>query len=339
VVVLNHPRNIHSSFQPFAATNFNAVTGENLRGFEFPAFDAMEVANSSALQSDWMINFLDWFAVLNYGYRYTGVGSSDGHDVSRYIVGQGRTYIACDDRDPAHVKVDEACRNLKRGRAVVSLGLLTTMSVDNEFKVGDLATRLGDRIQVSVTVQGPSWVQADRIQLFANGIQIAQTIFGPAPPHPAATNAGSPLRVQVTWDLPRPRHDFHLIALASGPPILEPYWALARPYQPSSPVWNPRVIGATNPIWVDGDGDGQFTPARGYAQKLFKEAGADRARLLSALAAYDEAVAVQAASFCHSANVDLRAPEWKAALQQAAPQVQKGFAACLAALAASASLK
>jgi len=32
VVVLNHPRNIHSNFQPFAEKNFNPVTGENRRG-------------------------------------------------------------------------------------------------------------------------------------------------------------------------------------------------------------------------------------------------------------------------------------------------------------------
>jgi hypothetical protein len=97
VVILNHPRNVHSNFQPFAATNFNAVTGENLRGPEF-SFDAIEVANSSAMQSDWMVNFRDWFALLNYGYRVTGVGSSDGHDVSRYIVGQGATWL--DDWNP-----------------------------------------------------------------------------------------------------------------------------------------------------------------------------------------------------------------------------------------------
>jgi len=46
VVVLNHPRNVHSNFQPFADKNFNPVTGENWRGFEF-SFNAMEAVNSS----------------------------------------------------------------------------------------------------------------------------------------------------------------------------------------------------------------------------------------------------------------------------------------------------
>jgi len=53
---------------------------------------------------------------LNHGYRITAVGSSDGHDVSRYIVGQGRTYIVCPDEDPAHIDVAAACSNLLAGR-------------------------------------------------------------------------------------------------------------------------------------------------------------------------------------------------------------------------------
>src|SRR2546430_3772363 len=48
-------------------------------------------------------------------------------------------------------------------------------------------------------------------------------------------------------------YDAHLVAIASGPAVAGPYWPIAKPYQPSSRVWEPRVLGATNPIWVDGD--------------------------------------------------------------------------------------
>jgi hypothetical protein len=161
VVVLNHPRNIHSSFQPFAATNFNAVTGENLRGPEF-SFDAIEVANSSALQSDLELGFRDWFALLNYGYRVTAVGSSDVHDVSRYIVGQGRSYVAGDDRNPGQINIEEACRSILQGRVLVSLGLLTQMTVDDRFAVGDLATGLGEEFRVSALYRKPRYFLESR---------------------------------------------------------------------------------------------------------------------------------------------------------------------------------
>ncbi len=144
-VILNHPRDVHTEFCPFAETNFNARTGENLRGFDF-AFDGLELINSGALRTDLMQVFYDWFALLNHGYRIVGVGASDSHDVSRFIVGQGRTYIQCDDKDPGKLDVAEAIDNLRKGKALISLGLITTIKVDNRFGVGDLATGLGDEI-------------------------------------------------------------------------------------------------------------------------------------------------------------------------------------------------
>lgn len=253
VVILNHPRNVHNKFQPFAATNFNATTGENLRGFEF-SFDAVEVLNSSALQTDWMVNFRDWMALLNYGYRVTGVGSSDGHDVSRYIIGQGRSYVACDDGNVARLNVDKACESFLGGRVLVSMGLLADMRVNEKFLVGDLATGVGPEVRATVTVQGPGWTAVDQVQLFANGELIKEERFAPV------YKAGEKKRIE--WVLPKRAKDFHLVAIASGPPVTAAFWRIPKPYQPTSTTWAPRVVGATNPIWVDADGDGRFTPLR-----------------------------------------------------------------------------
>lgn len=252
VVILNHPRNIHNSFQPFASTNFNAETGENLRGFEF-TFDAVEVVNSSAMQSDWMISFRDWMALLNHGYRVTAVGSSDGHDVSRYIIGQGRSYVAADDLDPSEIDIDRACDSILKGRVLVSMGLLADMKADNRFGVGDLATNLPSQVEVMVTVQHPSWSAADSLQLFANGKVVGEKHF---PPQYTRN------REEFRFTIDKPAGDAHLIAIVSGPPVSAPFWKIPKPYQPTSTAWNPRVIAATNPIWLDADSDGKFTPFR-----------------------------------------------------------------------------
>ncbi len=323
VVVLNHPRNIHSHFQPFAATNYNPVTGENRRGPDF-SFDAVEVLNSSALQSDLMIGFRDWFALLNYGYRVTAVGSSDSHDVSRYIVGQGRSYVACDDSHPGNINPEEVCRSFLEGRVLVSLGLLAQLTVDDRFAVGDLATGLGNVIQVTVTVLGPSWTRADRVELYANGLKIREQQI--------EADVAVVEKARVTWIIPRPAHDVHLVAIASGPPVTAPFWSLAKPYQPSSRVWEPRVIGATNPIWLDGDGDGRFTAPRAYAKALLDRAGNDPKNLIAELASFDEAVAEQAASLFQASGRDVRAAEFAEALRKASPNVRRGFANYSAAL-------
>jgi hypothetical protein len=321
VVVLNHPRNIHNNFQPFASSNYNNVTGENKRGPEF-TFDAMELLNSSALQSDYMLVYRGWFALLNHGYRVTGVGSSDGHDVSRYIIGQGRTYIACDDSDPARIDVNTACSNLLAGRASVSLGLLATMTVNGQFQIGDLATNVGDQIKVSVRVLGPSWIAATNVELYANGVKIRELAIGSK----ASGRAGE--KLVANWTLPRPSHDVHLVAIATGPGVSAPFWATARPYQPSSPHWEPRVTGSSNPIWVDADGDDKFTAARAYAKAVLTPKR-DVAGVLSALSKFDESVAAQAAGLMMAAGTDLKSKMVEDALVNAAPAVKRGFTQAL----------
>ena len=106
-----------------------------------------------------------------------------------------------------------------------------------------------------------------------------------------------------------------------------PYGPIPKPYQPASRAWNPRVLGATNPIWVDGDGDGKFTAPRAYAKEIIQRAGGDPGKLIAELAKYDEAVAAQAASLCQAAGRDVRSGEFAEPLKTALQHVQRGFAA------------
>jgi len=320
VIALNHPRDLHSGFTPLGPTNFNALTGAPLRAAAFQ-FDALEVVTSAAMQSDAMLLFRDWFALLNHGHRLTALGASDTHDVSRFILGQARTYIACDDRDPARLDIATACTNLLKGRALVSFGLLAHIRVEDRFTAGDLATNLPPQIQVDVTVLGPSWTSADRLELFANGLKLASREI---------RKAEGPVNARMTFSLQRPMNDSHLVAIASGPGITAPYWETPRPYQPSSRVFTPRVLAATNPVWLDADGDGRFTSPHALASKLIKQHGTEPAKLLPELARLDEAVALQAASLCHGAGVQLEMPAFRAALTNAPPAVRRGFEAFVA---------
>jgi len=287
VITLNHPRDMHSGFIPFGGLNFNPKTGSHRHAEQFDV-DAIEVITSGALQSDIHLLYRDWFALLNRGHRIAAIGSSDTHDVNRFILGQGRTYVAARDSDPANLDLDEVWRSYQQGRLLVSLGLLAMLKVNDHFTVGDLATGLGESIKVEVVVSGPSWVKADRIELFANGIVIREQAI--EDDHRAGEKA------RVIWTLPKPAHDVHLVAIATGPGVTEPFWEIPRPYQPSSKTFVPRVIGSTNPIWVDADGDGRFQSAFAYAQSLVQQHGADREKLGETLKRYDAAIAVQVES-------------------------------------------
>lgn len=317
VITLNHPRDEHSKFVPLGPANFNALTGEVLFSPELN-FDAMEVVTSAAMQSDIMQLYRDWFALLNRGHRLTAIASSDTHDVARFILGHARSYVACADGDLANIDVNAACESFLRGRVLVSMGLLTQMTVDDKFTTGDLATGLGDPIKVTVTVLGPSWTRADRVELFANGVKLREQ---------AITPGAQIEKAHIAWSIPRPPHDVHLVAIASGPGVSAPYCETPRPYQPTAKVFAPRVIGSTNPIWLDGDADGRFTAARGYAGEVIARTGTNAAKLLPALAGHDEAAAVQAAALCHSDGADVRSPDFVRELEKAAEPVRRGFAA------------
>jgi hypothetical protein len=172
VIILNHPRDHHSGFRPFGPERHISQSGEDLDGWHLPA-NGLEVINSGALQSDFMAPFHDWFGLLNRGSFVTPVAASDSHDVARYFVGQGRTYIRCPDDDPGNIDVDKAVMSLVEGRVMVSCGLLAEITVNGRYGPGDLVPPT-DQVRVHVRVLGPSWVKADKVELYANGRKIRE---------------------------------------------------------------------------------------------------------------------------------------------------------------------
>ena len=287
VITLNHPRDLHSGFIPFGGMQFNPNTGRHRQGDALD-IDAMEVITSAAMQSDIHLLYRDWFALLNRGHQIAAIASSDSHDVNRFILGQGRTYVAAKDTDPENLDLDEVWSSYKEGRLLVSLGLLTQLKVNDKFLVGDLATGLAQNIKVEATIYGPAWAQADQIELFANGILIREQKIEDG------QRAGE--KARIVWQIPKPAHDVHLVVIATGPGIKEPFWEIPRPYQPSSKTFVPRVVGSTNPIWLDADGDGRFDSAFAIARRLIQENGGDRDKLRAALKHCDQSVAVQVES-------------------------------------------
>lgn len=321
VVVLNHPRNTHSGFSPVAPEHFNRITGRNLYGAPY-SFDAMEVVTSAAMQSDFMAPYRDWFAMLNWGHPITGVGSSDTHDVSRFILGQARTYVECPDTHPDKINITKACESFRNMRAYISMGLLVHMQVDGRYRSGDVATGLNKEMKIHTRVLGPSWVRADRLELFTNGHRI---LTRDLPPTSKIEKAN------LTFTLPRPLHDAHLIAIATGPGITEPFWESPRPYVPTTPNHTPRVQGATNPIFIDGNGDGKYNAPRAQARQLLAKHARDLIALFNALAQYDQSVSAQAAALLHQADHDLNTSTLRRHWTRT-PSTKAGFTAYLGTL-------
>jgi len=318
-IVLNHPRDVHSGFRPFGAERHNSTSGDNLADWLYRA-QAVELVNSGAQQSDWLQTYRDWFGLLNRGVVMTPVGASDSHDVSRFIVGQARTYIRCRDDQPGEIDVAEALKSLLAGRVLVSCGLLVEISVNDKYGPGDLVPG-GDHLRVTLRVVGPGWATVQKVTLYANGSPMREEAIHDG------TRGG--VKWSDEWELPHFNHDVHLVAIATGPGVESLYWPIAKPYQPTSPIVDRRVIGSTGAVWLDAEGDGQRTSAREYAQRLMTKHGNSPSDVAAALASYDQAVAVQAAALLNASGADLSDSKLRAAAAQAGPQVEHGFRAFL----------
>ena len=317
VVTLNHPADNHSNFTPTDPRRFHPASGESRDGSPW-TFDGFEVVTSAALQSDMFRTYRDWFALLNRGLRISGIGSSDTHDVDRFILGQGRTYIASSATRPDQIDIQQACDSILAGKVLASMGLLTEMWV-GEAGVGETTTVTESTIPVRVRVQAPRWIEADRLELFANGRKIVSRPLLPA--------QGEVVKADLTLRIPRPAHDVWLVAIATGPGVDRPYWPIPRPYQPDRAEWDPRVIGSTNPIRIDADGDGRYSSPHDYARQAVEGTGADPVKLMAALKGFDEATAVQAACICREKGQDLNAAPFRRAIDAADPAIRHGFVA------------
>ena len=320
VVVLNHARDLHSGVRPFGPALYNAVVGENLEGWPI-GFNAMEVVNSGATQTDALRLFHDWMGLLNRGHRVTPVGSSDSHDVVRYFAGQGRTYVRCADDDPGKIDVAAAMESLQQGRVMVSYGLLTEMHVDREFTSGDLVPAKGDFVTIHVRVLGPAWTSAQRVMLFANGVLLkdAAILSRRLDDYPAG------VKWTGGWKIRRPKHDVHLVAIAVGPGVDGLYWRTAKPYQPQSISAQTSVLGCSGAVLVDSDGDGQFTSAHDYAKRLIAEQHQELEKIIPRLADFDEAVAVHTAHQLQSSGINLQEERVQSLIKAAPEAVQTGF--------------
>jgi hypothetical protein len=315
VIILNHARDIHNGFIPFGPQRHLSSAGTSKDDWTFPA-NAMEVINSGSQQTKIMNLFYDWFGMLNRGHHVTPIGSSDSHDVSRYIVGQGRTYIKGNDRDPSNIDVNTTVQNCLYGKVMVSLGLMTKIVVNGQFGPGELVPS-ANTLTVDLEVWGPGWTKADRISLYANGKLIREEKI------PTSTKAG--IKWKDRWNIPFPRHDVFLVAIAEGPGYGMPYWPIAKPYQPASPEWTPRLMGSTGAVWVDGDKNEKRNTAFDYATAILQSSGDDVDQITKKLQAYDEAVAVQVAALLWKKGVELTSAKVIDSLRPASADTKAGF--------------
>jgi hypothetical protein len=274
VVILNHPRWPKPEEGPFAREQLDLLYGDFGSGVGLLA-DAIEIFNSSEPPERWKMVLSDWFALRNAGVRVLGVASSDSHTVANPAA-QGRTYLACASDDPLAAGEEAVVTAFLRGAATMSQGLFLTITADGAGPGEQIAVH-GGSVAVEMRVAGASWADATRVDLFLDGRRVRS--------EPLSRGEGA-FDHRLAFALPVPAHDAWLVALAQGPAPSGGWWTTLQTH----------LAALSNPILLDGDGDGAWRSPRELASALLDAYCRDPAALGAELAAHDASVAIQAAA-------------------------------------------
>lgn len=235
-VQVNHPRSTPIKGY-FTYHGFDPLTGLPTKETDgwTTEFDGVEVFNGNCGAGE---AFTDWVALTNMGLRKALSSGSDAHD-EREIIGIPRQVAKV---DYATVALDNQAfaDALRQRRSIVSCGPMVTFeTTDGAFGLGDLAPVESDgSVAFRVTVSAPAWQELVEVRVRRNGVTIETIPI-------METAAGERLNVIVT-DSPLADAWYMIEVVGTGN-----LWPVSSKGPPAA---------FTNPIEVDADGDGAWTP-------------------------------------------------------------------------------
>jgi len=234
VVTLNHPRDVHQNFTPFGPDNFDASTGEFKAKPKFDC-DAIEVVTSAAMQSDIMLLYRDWFALLNHGHRMAAVGSSDSHHLRTSPVGYPRTCLWFGHDDPKQLTANAVRDAVAAGSATVSGGLFMAVEGPGGERPGESVAMASGTALFRVTVQAPSWIDATELEVIVGGETTHVEPLMPLGPGPAKRFVN-----ELMVSMPPNAANSWVVFHAKGETDLSPLHPGRRPFAASNPIFLAR---------------------------------------------------------------------------------------------------
>jgi len=220
----------------------------------------------------------DWFVMLNQSHPVTATGNSDSHMLYTEEAGNPRNWVLAGRDEPRDVRAGDITAALRGFRSVLSNGPYVEAVLRDgsgrTYGIGSVAKAPRKPLSLHVKVSANSLVSVDRVIVYLNGSAEA----GHAWEIPASRTGVT--RLDDAWQLPASNSDLWVVVVAEGdrslwpvivpqeqPPIAisDAVGSIAGPLglgtdsmgdlQPSR-IAPATPFAMTNPIWVDGDGDG-----------------------------------------------------------------------------------
>jgi hypothetical protein len=215
-----------------------------------------------------------WFTMLDRGKRMTGMGTSDSHHLLGDEPGYARTllYVGDGKDQPGQYSRDDVIAAIKGHHTIVTNAPFIDMKIGTAIP-GDQISMAG-QVTVDLHVRSSSWAPVSHLVVYSNSKVIADQ---------AITN-GTDFTTQVQFT---PNGDSWVVAEVTGTANMFPVNSptefppldvgaiitslssglnlsslpLASKLKPPQLHYSaPYAI--TNPIWIDANGDGQWTPPK-----------------------------------------------------------------------------
>jgi len=194
-------------------------------------FDAMEIMNGPQGKGRVRALMRDWMSLLNQGERLTGTANSDSH-TAKEIVLMPRNMVAQKKDTVAQFKTSDFVSKVKKGALYGTTGPFLQASLNGK-SLGE--THKGNTGALRVQVDAAPWVNVTTMDVIVNG----KTVFDV--PVRSGTTSSIPLSFEK---------DSYVVLVVEG--------EASEAYKAVYPKNHPYAF--TNPIYVDADRNGKWTP-------------------------------------------------------------------------------
>lgn len=227
-------------------------------------FDVLEALNGPYVYSSNERSINDWLNLMNRGYFYPIVASSDSHTIDGGQPGYSRTYVFYSGKKGDDLDAASVIRAMKEGHSFATNGPLVNFKINGTHIPGDYFTARDKKAEIAVTVEGAPWISVGEVRLIINGKR--KIVF----PVEIPSNAVVKFAGKIALPLER---DCYIAAEVLGDKSLFPvHQARARNGLRENATL-PYAV--TNPIFIDVDGNGKFDPPLPKTIHMIKASGTD----------------------------------------------------------------
>lgn len=94
----------------------------------------------------------DWFHLMNRGYYFPLMGSSDTHSIDREEPGYSRTYVTYKGEDGDNLNWEALAQAIRKGHSFISNGPIVEFKVNGKYSSGDSFTERSGKVELTSEV-------------------------------------------------------------------------------------------------------------------------------------------------------------------------------------------